>query len=281
MRPAATQPSGDTSMKPASDKWTAQRIRALKGHGPFACATAVDAVTARWVDDAGFPLTLVGDSLGMTVLGFDTTLPVTMEQMLHHVAAVVRGSKRAMVVADMPFLSYHATPAEAVANAGRFLKEAGADAVKVEGGAFRAATVKTLVENGIPVMGHIGLLPQNVRTMGGYRVQGRRPAEAARLAADADALEEAGIFALVLEGMPPAVAGRISRRCGVPTIGIGAGPRCDGQILVIHDLLGLTETPPPKFVRRYASLGASARRALAAYGRDVRAGRFPSPEHCY
>ncbi len=268
-------------MKKAGFKWTVDRIRALKDTAPFACVTAVDAVTARWADEAEIPVVLAGDSLAMTVLGYATTLPVTVEQMLHHTAAVVRGARRALVVADMPFLSYQATAARAVENAGRFLKEAGADAVKIEGGAFRAATVRTLVRNGIPVMGHIGLLPQNVRAMGGYKVQGRKPAEAAALVADARALEKAGVFAIVLEGMPPAVARRITRAVRVPTIGIGAGPACDAQILVIHDLLGLTPGPAPRFVRRYAALGATAARALAAYRRDVATGRFPGPEHCY
>ncbi len=268
-------------MKKTEMKWTVDRIRALKGGGPFACITAVDAATGRWADETGIPLVLVGDSLAMTVLGYETTLPVTVDQMLHHTAAVVRGNRRALIVADMPFLSYQASPRVAVANAGRFLKEAGADAVKIEGGAFRAETVRALVRNGIPVMGHIGLLPQNVRAMGGYKVQGRRPKEAALLLEDARVLEKAGAFAVVLEGMPPAVARRITRATGVPTVGIGAGPDCDGQILVLHDLLGLGAGPVPKFVKPYASLGAAACRALSAFRRDVESGRFPGPEHCY
>ncbi|MBU4459791.1 MAG: 3-methyl-2-oxobutanoate hydroxymethyltransferase, partial [Verrucomicrobia bacterium] len=262
-------------MKKTQMKWTVDRIRALKGGGPFACITAVDAATGRWADETGIPLVLVGDSLAMTVLGYETTLPVTVDQMLHHTAAVVRGNRRALVVADMPFLSYQASPRVAVANAGRFLKEAGADAVKIEGGAFRAETVRALVRNGIPVMGHIGLLPQNVRAMGGYKVQGRRPKEAALLLEDARALERAGAFAVVLEGMPPAVARRITRGTGVPTVGIGAGPDCDGQILVLHDLLGLGTGPVPKFVKPYAGLGVAACRALSAFRRDVESGRFP------
>lgn len=262
-------------------KWTVARLRALKGRGPFACVTATDAVTARWAEAAGFPLVLVGDSLAMTVLGYETTLPVTMEQMLHHVAAVARAVRSALVVADMPFLSFQASVERAIANAGRFLKEAGADAVKLEGGRLRAEAVRALVDNGIPVLGHIGLLPQNVRAMGGYRVQGRRPSEAARLRADARALEAAGVFAIVLEGMPPAVAASITAAVSVPTIGIGAGPRCDGQVLVLHDVLGMSGRPPPRFVRTYATFGEQAIAALSAFRRDVEAGRFPGPEHTY
>ncbi len=267
-------------MSTDTDAWTVARIRALKGRR-FACVTATDAVTARWADAAGIPLVLVGDSLAMTVLGHSTTLPATMEAMLHHTAAVVRGAGRALVIADMPFMSYQVSDDQALANAGRFLQEAGAAGVKIEGGRVRAGTVRRLVDNGIPVLGHIGLLPQSVRAMGGYPVQGRRPSDAARLIADARALEAAGAFAIVLEGMPPAVARRITSSVKVPTIGIGAGPHCDGQILVIHDLLGLAAGRAPKFVRRYAELGAQAVAALEQYRRDVEAGRFPSAEHCY
>ena len=267
-------------MKPATP-WTVARIRALKGHGRFACVTATDAVTGRLADEAGIPLVLVGDSLAMTVLGYATTLPATMAEMLHHTAAVVRGVKHALVVADMPFLSYQASPAEAVRNAGRFLKEAGAAAVKIEGGRIRTRVVRTLVGNGIPVMGHIGLLPQNVRAMGGYRVQGRDAAAAQRMCDDARALEEAGVFSLVIEGVPAPLAREITAASAVPTIGIGAGPGCDAQILVIHDLLGLTGDATPRFVRRYAELGRRTLDALTAYRRDVERGRFPGPEHCY
>ncbi len=267
-------------MSTDTDAWTVARVRALKGRR-FACVTATDAVTARWADTAGFPLILVGDSLAMTVLGHATTLPATMEAMLHHTAAVVRGAGRALVIADMPFMSYQVSDEQAVANAGRFLQEAGAAGVKIEGGRVRAGTVRRLVDNGIPVLGHIGLLPQSVRAMGGYPVQGRRPSDAARLVADARALETAGAFAIVLEGMPAAVARRITAAVGIPTIGIGAGPHCDGQILVMHDLLGLTGGRTPRFVRRYAELGAQAVEALERFRREVEAGRFPGAEHCY
>ena len=264
-----------------SVKWTPDRLRALKGKRRFACLTAYDFATARLVDEAELPVVLVGDSLGMTVLGYETTLPVTMEQMLHHTAAVVRGVRKAMVVGDMPFLSYQASPGEAVANAGRFLKEAGADAVKIEGGRLRTETVRALVGNGIPVMGHLGLTPQSVRAMGGYKVQGRTAAAARALKSDAKALEAAGVFAIVLEGIPAPLARAITAAVGVPTIGIGAGPGCDGQVLVVNDLLGLSGDFTPRFVKRYAELGATMARAFAAYRDDVESGRFPGKEHCY
>ncbi|MCX7818606.1 MAG: 3-methyl-2-oxobutanoate hydroxymethyltransferase [Kiritimatiellae bacterium] len=267
-------------MSSGSDVWTVARVRALKGRR-FACVTATDAVTARWADEAGLPLVLVGDSLAMTVLGHPTTLPATMSAMLHHAAAVVRGTNRALVIADMPFLSYQVSDEEALHNAGRFLQEAGVAGVKMEGGRVRAATVRRLVDNGVPVLGHIGLLPQSVRAMGGYAVQGRTASDAARLLADARALEAAGVFAIVLEGMPAAVARRITASVKVPTIGIGAGPHCDGQILVLHDLLGMTAGRAPKFVRRYAELGAEAVAALQRFRHDVETGRFPTAEHCY
>lgn len=263
-----------------SPKWTVERLRGLKGRR-FACLTAYDFAIARLIDEAGFPLVLVGDSLGMTVLGYETTLPVTMEEMLHHTAAVVRGVRRALVVADMPFMSYQASVVEAVANAGRFLKKAGADAVKIEGGRLRVRTVRAMVDNGIPVMGHVGLLPQNVRAMSGYKVQGRTAETADALREDALALQEAGVFSLVLEGMPLAVARAITEAVAVPTIGIGAGPHCDGQILVLNDLLGLSGNFAPRFVRRYADLAKTLRAAFSRYRRDVEAGRFPQRRHCY
>lgn len=262
-------------------KWTAVKIRESKGKTKLVCLTAHDWATARRIDDAGIPLVLVGDSLAMTALGYETTLPVTMAQMMHHVAAVVRGVKNAMVVADMPFMSYQVSPEQALQNAGRFVKKAGADAVKIEGGAIRVPTVQRLVANGIPVMGHIGLTPQSIRAMGGYKVQGRRPAEAERLLADARALEEAGVFALVLECMPGELGAEITRAVGVPTIGIGAGPECDGQVLVTHDMLGLTSGRIPRFVKRYADLGPAMQEAFAAFKRDVESGAFPGREHGY
>lgn len=263
-------------------KWTASRIRALKGREKIACLTAYDFFTGRLADEAGFPLVLVGDSLAMTVLGYETTLPVTLEQMLHHGAAVSRAVTSALVVGDMPFMSYQASREQALLNAGRFIKEGGAGAVKLEGGALRADTVAALVENGIPVLGHIGLTPQSIRGMGGYKIQGRRPEEAERLLADARALEKAGVFAIVVECVPRELGAEITAAVGVPTIGIGAGPDCDGQILVWNDLMGMTAAEAtPKFVKRYAELGAAMRGALAAYRDDVRAGRFPTDAQSY
>ncbi len=223
---------------------------------------------------------LVGDSLGMTVLGYTNTLPVTLEQMLHHTAAVRRGAPNAMIITDLPFLSYQASVADAITSAGRCLKEAGADGVKLEGGEIRVPHVRALVENGIPVLGHIGLLPQSVHAMGGYRVQGKTVEDIERLLRDARALDEAGVFAIVLEGMPADTARRITEAVSVPTIGIGAGPHCDGQVLVVNDMLGMTERPP-KFVKRYADLRAAMQQAFTAYRSDVVEGRFPGPEHGY
>ena len=262
-------------------KWTAARLRALKGHEKIVCLTAYDYASARILDEAGLHLILVGDSLAMVMLGYATTLPVTMEEMLHHCAAVARGTRRALVVADMPFMSYQVSAAQALENAGRFLKQAGADAVKIEGGAFRAPVITALVANGIPVLGHIGLTPQSIREMGGYKVQGRRPEEAERLLEDARALDAAGVFAIVLECVPQELGAELTAAVRVPTIGIGAGAACDGQILVSHDLLGLTSGTPPRFVKRYADLGTEARRAVEAYRDDVAAGRFPDDEHTY
>lgn len=255
--------------------WTAPKIRALKGKEPIACLTAFDAGFARWIDLAGIPLILVGDSLGMTVLGYETTLPVTLDQMVHHTAAVRRGASQAMVIADLPFMTYQVSIEQALASAGRCVKEAGADGVKLEGGVLRADTIRTLVANGIPVLGHIGLLPQSVKAMGGFRLQGKTEEDARRLVTEARAVEEAGAFALILEGMPAALAKVITEAVSIPTIGIGAGPGCDGQVLVLHDLLGLTEKPP-SFARAYASLGDEAKRAIAAYRDDVLRGEFPA-----
>ena len=261
--------------------WTTSRIKAAKGQHKLVCLTAYDYSTARLEDEAGTHLILVGDSLGMTMLGYETTLPVTMEDMLHHTRAVVRGVKNALVVADMPFMSYQVSVAQALENAGRCIKGAGAGAVKIEGGALRVPTVQALVANGIPVLGHIGLTPQSIREMGGYKVKGRLPQEAQGLLADAAALADAGIFALVLEGMPAALAADITAAVRVPTIGIGAGPHCDGQILVTHDILGLYDGVSPKFVKRYADLGAAMKQAFAAYKHDVESGAFPDAAHSY
>jgi len=243
--------------------------------------SAYDYPTARLLDEAGIDIILVGDSLANTVLGYDSTLPVTMDEMLHHARAVVRGTRRALVVGDMPYLSYQTGAGDAIRNAGRFLKEAGAAAVKIEGGRRRADLVRALSEAEIPVMGHIGLTPQSVHVMGGYRVQGKKSDEVRALVDDARALQEAGIFALVLEGMPAPAARAVSAAIDIPTIGIGAGPDCDGQVLVLHDLIGLTEGTPPRFVRRYAAVGEVIADAARRFIADVQSGAFPSEAETY
>ena len=260
---------------------TVPDIRAAKGVRRLAMLTAYDYPGARLLDAAGVDVVLVGDSLGNNALGYDSTLPVTMEEMLHHTKAVVRGTQRALVVADMPYLSYHTGKRDAIRNAGRFLKEAGAAAVKIEGGRRRAALVRALVDAEIPVMGHVGLTPQSVHVMGGYKVQGKRVDEAAALVEDAKVLEEAGIFSLVLEAMPETVGRRITESVGVPTIGIGAGRGCDGQVLVFTDFLGLSEGHAPRFVRRYADLAATIEEAARRFAADVRNGDYPSAEEIY
>jgi 3-methyl-2-oxobutanoate hydroxymethyltransferase len=236
--------------------------------------TAYDAITARLLDRAGVDVILVGDSLGMVVLGHDTTLPVTLDMMIHHTSAVARGAARALVVADMPFMTYQVSVSEAVRNAGRLLQEGGAAAVKLEGGRPVLDVVARLVEVGIPVMGHLGLLPQSVHQLGGYQRQATQPREADALLADAAALERAGAFAIVLESIPASLAEMVTARIEIPTIGIGAGAGCDGQVLVTTDLLGLGDRVPP-FVRQYASLKDTILEAARAYADDVRAGRFP------
>ncbi|NKB24391.1 MAG: 3-methyl-2-oxobutanoate hydroxymethyltransferase [Kiritimatiellae bacterium] len=262
-------------------KWTTTKIKACKGREKIVSLTAYDYSTARIMDEVGIHIVLVGDSLGMTVLGYDDTLPVTLEDMLHHTAAVVRGVKQAMVVGDMPFLSYQVSIDQAIDNAGRFLKEARADVVKIEGGAFRSKTITALVENGIPVMGHIGLTPQSVRAMGGYKVQGKTDDSISRLKDDAQALEDAGVFSLVLEGMPVGVAQAITKMLEIPTIGIGAGPHCDGQVLVVQDMLGIFSNLKPKFIKQYAALGEEMSNAFRAFKKEVHEGVFPGTEHGY
>jgi 3-methyl-2-oxobutanoate hydroxymethyltransferase len=242
--------------------------------------TAYDCPTARILDAAGVDAILVGDSVAMVVLGHETTLAVTMEEMLHHARAVSRGSRRALLVGDMPFMSYQADPAEAIRNAGRFLKEAGMDAVKLEGGHAMGETVRGIVRAGIPVMGHIGLQPQSVRRLGGFLAQGRTAASALALVDDALELQAAGCFALVLESIPEVVAKAITARVRIPTIGIGAGPDTDGQVLVLHDLIGLTETPP-RFALRRAEVGSTIEQAVSSFRRDVEAGAFPRAEHSF
>ena len=250
-----------------------------KGGAPIVCLTAYTAPLARLVDPF-VDLLLVGDSVGMVLYGFENTLPVTLEMMIAHGAAVVRSTAQAVVVVDMPYGSYEASPEQAVANAGRVLRETGCDAVKLEGGQPMAATVRRLTEAGIAVMGHVGLLPQSVEKMGGFRIQGRDAASRASVQADAAAIAGAGAFAIVIEGTVEPVARAITAAVAVPTIGIGASAGCDGQILVIDDVLGLTPKPP-RFAKCFAEIGPAIAAAAASYAADVRAGRFPAPEHCF
>lgn len=243
--------------------------------------TAYDYSSARLVDEADIDMILVGDSLAMVMLGLDSTVSLTMDEMLHHCRAVARGANHAFLVGDMPFMSYQAEKAEAIRNAGRLLKEGRMEAVKLEGGQEMAETITAIVNAGIPVMGHIGLTPQSVSKLGGYRVQGKTAAAANRLLSDALALEQAGCFSLVLEAVPHPVAAAISQRLNIPTIGIGAGPECDGQVLVYHDLLGIINQSNPKFVRRYADVYQVILQALNEYAAEVADGRFPTEEHTY
>jgi 3-methyl-2-oxobutanoate hydroxymethyltransferase len=245
------------------------------------CLTAYDYPTARIVDEAGVDVVLVGDSLAMVMLGYDSTLPLTIEESLHHTKAARRGVHRALLVADMPYGTYHGDIHESVKNGMRFVKEAGAEAVKIEGGERRLELIARFTEAEIPVMGHVGLTPQSVNAMGGYRVQGKTPGTADQLLRDARSVEAAGAFAIVLEGIPRELAAEITREVRIPTIGIGAGPDCDGQILVLHDLLGLTFGEPPKFARRYANLGETISQAVKEYCADVTGGSFPSDAESY
>lgn len=256
-------------------------LRTMKRKGTkITAVTCYDATFARLVDQSGVDVVLVGDSLGNVVQGQGSTLPVTLDHIVYHTAAVARGLSRAQLVADLPFMTYYSAEV-ALPNAARLLAEGGAHAVKLEGGAEVAPIVARLVQSGIPVMGHIGLTPQSLHAMGGHRIQGRGTEARARLLADAAALQEAGCYALVLEGIPTRLATEISASLAIPTIGIGAGDGCDGQILVLYDMLGLNPDFQPKFLKRFAQLGAEVRRALAAYGEEVRAGTFPAPEHGY
>ncbi|GAB4500679.1 MAG: 3-methyl-2-oxobutanoate hydroxymethyltransferase [Anaerolineales bacterium] len=246
---------------------------------PITMLTGYDYPTALALDQAGVDSILVGDSLGMVVLGYPNTLAVTMEEMLHHCRAVSRGAKNALLIGDMPFMSYQISAAEAVRNAGRFLQEAGMDAVKLEGGRERLEAIRAIVAAGIPVMGHLGLTPQSVHQLGGFRPQGKTASAARRLLEDALLLQEAGCFSLVLESVPARVAAHISQALTIPTIGIGAGAGCDGQVLVTHDLLGLFERFTPKFVKQYAQLNAEMRRAFGEYLAEVQSRQFPAAEH--
>lgn len=250
-------------------------------HQPITCVTAYDYASARLIDEAGLDLILVGDSLAMVMQGQPNTLEITVDEMLLYTRGVRRAVRRALLVADMPFGSYQVDDRDGVANALRFVKEAGAEAVKVEGGKSRASLVRRLTEAEIPVMGHIGLTPQSVHRMGGYKVQGKTLAAVDELRADALALQEAGCFAIVLEGMPRELGTILTAELDIPTIGIGAGPDCDGQILVFHDMLSLTFAPPAKFVRRYADVGGMIREAIGEYKRDVESRSFPTEEESY
>lgn len=270
---SATAPQGP------SGSVTTRAFRDLKSaHTPIVMVTAYDTPSARLVDEAGVDAILVGDSLGMTVLGFDSTLPVTMDDMVRHTAAVVRGARRALVVADMPFMSFQVTPEEALRNAGRLLAEGGAAAVKLEGGRSVAPVVRKLTEAGIPVMGHVGLTPQSVNQLGGYRVQAKETAAALELLEDCRSLQDAGAFAVVLECIPAELAEIASAELAIPTIGIGAGAGCDGQVQVFHDLLGMG-TFTPRHAKRYAEIGNAIRDAVASYAEEVRTHSFPSVEH--
>jgi len=271
-----------TTERPRRSKITAPAIVEMKRRGELiGVVTAYDFPMARFADQAGAEILLVGDSVGTVVLGYDSTLPVTMADMLHHVKAVTRAAPAALVVADMPFLSFQVSVEQAVTNAGRLVQEGGADAVKLEGGERVAESVRRIVEAGIPVMGHLGLTPQSVLAFGGYKVQARGEADQERLVREARLLAVAGCFAIVLEGIPAKLGALVSRELEIPTIGIGAGPGCDGQVLVSHDLLGLYHGHTPKFVRRYAELGDAMREAYGRFVADVKARRFPDEKESY
>jgi 3-methyl-2-oxobutanoate hydroxymethyltransferase len=261
---------------------TAPRIVEMKRRAEMiVVVTAYDFPTARLADQAGVEILLVGDSVGTVVLGYESTLPVTVEDILHHTRAVTRARPAALVVADMPFMSYQVSDEQAMLNAGRLVKEGGADAVKLEGGERVVPAVRRMIEAGIPVMGHLGLTPQSVLSFGGYKVQARGEADQERLLREAHLLEQAGCFSLVLEGIPARLGAQVTRELGIPTIGIGAGPGCDGQVLVSHDLLGLFLGHQPKFVRRYAELGDATREAFVRFVADVKARRFPTDAESY
>jgi 3-methyl-2-oxobutanoate hydroxymethyltransferase len=273
--------SGGTSSTARKRKVTVPAIRAKKGREPITMVTAYDYTMARLLDDGGVDMLLVGDSLGMVIQGQNTTIPVTIEDICYHTRAVARGAASAHVVGDMPFMSFQVSAEQALVNAGRLVKEGMAESVKLEGGREVAEHVSRIVRAGIPVMGHIGLTPQSVHALGGFKVQGKDAAAVSRLVDDALALEEAGVFAVVLEALPPDAAEQITAALSVPTIGIGAGPRCDGQVLVCYDLLGMTPDHRPRFAKQYANLGEQVTEAAARYVAEVRAGAFPAEEHCY
>ena len=256
---------------------TINQIKEMKPKGEkIVMLTAYDYSTARLVDEAGIPLILVGDSLGMVVLGYESTIPVTMDEMLHHTKAVVRGTKQAMVIGDMPFMTYHVSLEDALRNAARFIQEAGAQAVKLEGGVTVAEKVRRIVDCGIPVMGHIGLTPQSIHQLGGFKMQGKTPETAANLLEDAKALEQAGVFAIVLETIPADLARLITDKVSIPTIGIGAGPECDGQVQVINDILGSFSDFVPRHAKQYVRLTDIISKAVTSYRDEVKSGSFPA-----
>ena len=263
-----------------AERVTANDIRARKGGEKIPVLTCYDFTTAKLLDQAGVPVLLVGDSLGNVVLGFESTVPVKLAHMIHHASAVMRARPHALVVVDLPFMTYQESARQALRSAGRVIQESGADAVKLEGGERSAAAVRKIVEAGIPVMGHLGLTPQSVLAFGGYGVRGRG-LEADRLLEDAKRLTDAGCFAIVLEKIPAELAARITRTIAIPTIGIGAGTQCDGQVLVVNDLLGLDPAFSPRFVKRYAELGATIRTAAESYCQEVTRGEFPTDAHAY
>jgi 3-methyl-2-oxobutanoate hydroxymethyltransferase len=266
----------------AGTRLTVQSLRAMAARGQrIVMCTAYDATFARMLDEGGADVLLVGDSLGMVVQGLDTTLPVTLDEMIYHARAVSRGARRAHLVGDMPFMSYQVSPEQALTNAGRFLAEGNMHAVKIEGGVEMANTVRRLVGAGIPVMGHVGLTPQSVHAMGGFKVQGKDEDDAERILRDAEAIAGAGAYALVLEGVPAPLAARIRKHVPIPTIGIGAGPDCDGQVLVCYDLLGLTPDRVPKFVKMYDTWYARGVAAMQSYATEVRSGLFPTAAHSF
>ena len=263
-------------------KTTIEQIKRMKQRGEkIPMLTAYDYPTAKLLDEAAIPLILVGDSLGMVVLGYDSTVPVTMEDMIHHIKAVVRGTKRALVIGDLPFMSYQVSDDDALRNAGRLLQEGGCQAVKLEGGERNASAIKRMVMSGIPVMGHIGLTPQSVNQLSGFRVQGKTPRGAVRLLNDARALQDAGVFAIVLESIPAHLARVITSRLDVPTIGIGAGPYCDGQVQVFHDIIGLYDDFVPKHAKRYENMAEAIRTSAVKYMKEVRSGTFPTAKESY
>ncbi len=264
------------------DKVTKNTILEMRARGEkIVSLTSYDYLCTKIVDESGVDMILVGDSLGMVVLGFENTLPVTMEEIIHHCKAVARARPKALVIADMPFMSYQASVEDAVRNAGRLVKEGGAESVKLEGGKRYVPVIEAIVHASIPVVGHLGLTPQSLHQFGGYRVQGKDSLSADTLVSDAAALERAGCFAIVLEGIPWQLAQRITEAVSIPTIGIGAGPHCSGQILVVHDMLGIHDKPLPRFVKKYEDLGLRMHEAVSAYVREVKEGRFPAMEHSY